>query len=241
MQKFKPYKKGSDYSFVSGIFPTIELLTKRPHDALQVYLAPQSDHSQGVQKIRDLCAVQHIPVEMSGKAISRLAPNSHSFALGVFKKYQTSLQADQPHVILVNPDDTGNVGTILRTMLGFGHCNLAIIRPAVDAFDPKTVRASMGSIFSQRIEYFDSISDYTARFQHQLYPFLLDTPHLLSGTTFTGQYALVFGTEGAGLPDTYKTIGTPLRIEQTQEIDSLNLAVAASVVLYKAFMDTKND
>ena len=224
----------------SGIFPTLELLMRRPQDALQVYIAPNSDHSQGVQKVRELCNQHGIPLESSDKAINRLAPNSHSFVLGVFKKYTTQLAPDQPHVVLVNPDDTGNMGTILRTMLGFGHRDLAIITPAVDVFDPKTVRASMGSIFSQRVEYFTGIEEYTARFKHHLYPFLLDTPRLLGDATFTDQYALVFGTEGAGLPDTYKHVGTPLRIEQTDDVDSLNLAVAASVVLYKAFMGTKN-
>lgn len=239
MQKFKSYKKGSDYSFTTGIFPTIELLIKRPQAALQVYIRPDSDHSEGVRKIRELCAEHGIPLATDAKVINRIAPNSHSFALGVFKKYTNQLAPNRPHVVLVNPDDTGNVGTILRTMLGFGHHDLAIIRPAVDVFDPKTVRASMGSIFNQRIQYFNSIEDYTAQYSHHLYPFLLDTPTLLASATFSGQYAIVFGTEGAGLPDSYKVLGTPLRIEQTKDIDSLNLAVAASVVLYKAFMDAE--
>jgi TrmH family RNA methyltransferase len=121
MQKFKPYKKGSDYSFTSGIFPTIELLLKRPQSALQVYIAPNSDHSEGIRKIRELCAQHNVPLEVDTKAMNRLAPNTHSFALGVFKKYTTNLAGDRPHVVLVNPDDTGNTGTILRTMLGFGH------------------------------------------------------------------------------------------------------------------------
>jgi RNA methyltransferase, TrmH family len=239
MQKFKPYKKELDYSFAIGIFPTIELLLCRPQDTLQVYAAPNSNHSEGMQKIQQLCAKHHIPFEIN-KTINRLAPNSHSFALGVFKKYSGSLEASRPHVVLVNPDDAGNLGTIMRTMLGFGHRNLAIIRPAVDAFDPKTVRASMGSVFAQNIEYFASIDDYTARFAHLLYPFLLDTTHLLANTTFSGQYTLVFGGEGAGLPDDYKQRGVPVRIEQTDDIDSLNIAVAASVVLYKAFIDNRN-
>lgn len=239
MQKFKTYKKGSDYSFAQGIFPTLELLVRRPQDALQVYVAPGSGHSHGVRKIRELCDAAGVPFEISGKAINRLVPNSHSFALGVFKKYAAPLDPATPHVVLVSPDDAGNLGTILRTMLGFGHRDLAVIRPAVDAFDPKTVRASMGSLFSQRVEYFDSIEDYTGRFNHRLYPFMLDTPGLLADARFSGTYALVFGTEGAGLPDSYKRLGTPLSIEQTADIDSLNLAVAASVVLYKAFIDAR--
>ena len=64
------------------------------------------------------------------------------------------------HVVLVNPGDMGNMGTIMRTMLGFNYYNLAIIRPGVDVFDPRVLRASMGAMFHLNIEYFDSFEDY---------------------------------------------------------------------------------
>ena len=54
----------------------------------------------------------------------------------------------------------GNLGTILRSCLGFGMKDIAIIKPGVDIFDPKVVRASMGSIFSLNISYFNSFEDY---------------------------------------------------------------------------------
>lgn len=47
------------------------------------------------------------------------------------------------HVVLHNPSDVGNVGTILRSALGFGFRDVAIIRPGVDPFDPRVLRASM--------------------------------------------------------------------------------------------------
>ena len=43
-------------------------------------------------------------------------------------------------MVLVNPSDMGNMGTIIRTMLGFNYVNLAIIRPGVDVFDPRVIR-----------------------------------------------------------------------------------------------------
>ena len=45
-------------------------------------------------------------------------------------------------------------------MLGFNYYNLAIIRPGVDVFDPRVLRASMGAMFHLNIEYFDSFEDY---------------------------------------------------------------------------------
>jgi TrmH family RNA methyltransferase len=60
-------------------------------------------------------------------------------------------------------------------MLGFNFKNLAIIKPAVDMFDPLVVRASMGAIFSINFEYFNSIEEYISKFSaHHLYPFMLN-------------------------------------------------------------------
>jgi len=235
MSQFKPYKKTFDYSYTLGTSPTIELLEASPAIAKAVFVAPNSGHSQGIQKIRTLSAAHSIPCSEDEKTIRRLARNENCFAIGVFKKVLSKLAADKPHVVLVNPDDAGNLGTILRTMLGFNHNDLAIIRPSVDAFDPKTIRASMGAIFKQRIAYYDSLDDYRTDFTHHLYPFVLDTPNLLSGTHFDQPYSLIFGNEGTGLPQTYQHIGTPVRIEQTKHIDSLNLAVSVSLALYKVY------
>lgn len=235
MQKYKPYKKSADYSYAIGIYPTIELLTSRSQEVEVIFVAPNSSHSKGVQKIRSLCATYNIPCLEDAKAISRLSRDDH-FALGVFRKFTSQLSPKEPHVVLVNPDDAGNLGTILRTMLGFGHHDLAVISPGVDMFDPRVIRASMGAVFKQRVTYFDSFDEYQAAFaKHQLYPFILQTETLLSDVAFTKPYSLIFGNEGSGLPPEFAKIGTPVRIEQTAEIDSLNLAVSASIALHTAF------
>jgi RNA methyltransferase, TrmH family len=235
MQKYKPYKKDSDYSYSIGIFPTIELLQRRPEQIETIFVAPGSDHSAGVQKIRGLCQQHNVTLVESEKDMIRLARADHVYALGVFKKYVTPLVSGEPHVVLVNPDNAGNLGTIIRTMVGFDHVNLAIIRPSTDAFAPKVVRASMGAIFNVNIEYFDDIGDYTARFAHYIYPFLLETRTKLGDVTFKSPHTLVFGNEGSGLPAEYDHLGTPVRIEQNDRVDSLNLAVATSVALYHAY------
>ena len=235
MQKYKPYKKSFNHSYTLGIFPTLELLNAKPSSVETVLLAPNSGHSQGVQKIRALCAEHNISCVEDEKTIHRLANNENCFAVGVFKKFESALASEKPHVILVHPDDSGNLGTIMRTMLGFGHDNLAIIRPAVDVFDPKVVRASMGAVFKQHIAYFDSIDEYKSAFSHHLYPFMLKADTLLANVSFKQPYALVFGNEGSGLPEEYAQMGTAVRIEQTKDVDSLNLAVSVSLALYKAY------
>lgn len=237
VQKYTSYKKSADYSYTQGIFPTLELLEARPEAAEVVFFAPNSYHSQGIQKILKLCNQHNIPFTEAAKVISRLSHNDSSFVIGVFKKFSSQLEASAPHVVLIHPDDAGNLGTIIRTMLGFDHHDLAIISPAADIFGPKTIRASMGAIFKLRITYFNSIADYTEHSSkgRHLYPFMLNSTATLATTTLLAPYSLVFGNEGSGLSPDYATLGTPVRIEQSNEIDSLNLAVSVSVALYKAY------
>jgi len=57
------------------------------------------------------------------------------------------LEKEENHIVLVEPRNMGNVGTIIRTMLGFGYRNLVMIGPAVDIFDPMVIRSTMGALF----------------------------------------------------------------------------------------------
>ena len=76
--------------------------------------------------------------------------------MGVFKKHESVLAMDRPHVVLVNPSDMGNLGTIIRTAVGFGLPDLAIIRPGAAICHPKTVRASMASLFRLNFSLVDA-------------------------------------------------------------------------------------
>ena len=138
-------------------------------------------------------------------------------------------------MVLVNPSNAGNMGTIMRSALGFGVERIAIIPPAVDHFDPKTIRASMGAAASVEIEVFDTMEDYLARFpENNCYPFMLDGSVLLQKTELKAPFSLIFGNEATGLPASFAKIGTPVRIEHGHKIDSLNLPIAASIALYEA-------
>ena len=139
-------------------------------------------------------------------------------------------------MVLHNPSDCGNVGTILRTALGFGVEDVALIRPCVDVFDPRVVRASMGSMFQLRIHTYNTFAEYQADHPaHMLYPFMLDgsrsLPDVLAGEV-PARWTLVFGNEGSGLPAEFAKLGQPVRIPSNERIDSLNLSIAAAIGIY---------
>ena len=150
----------------------------------------------------------------------------------MFKTYEDNLERDN-HVVLVNPMDMGNMGTIMRTMLGFNYNNLAIIEPACDIFNPKVIRASMGAIFSLHIKRFKSFEEYYQAYQgYECYPFMLKGAKNIHHVHTNNLHALIFGNESSGLDDSFLHYGQSVFIPHTSKIDSLNLSQSLGIGLY---------
>ena len=93
----------------------------------------------------------------------------------------------------------------------------------------------MGSLFSLRVKVYEDFDAYLAEHpDRMLYPFMLDGSVPLNDAARAAghPHTLVFGNEAAGLPAVFQTYGQSVRIPQSDEIDSLNLAVAASIAMY---------
>ncbi len=230
--KIKSYQKDLDYTYTLGVFETIELLKNKPELVLRVYVKSNSYKNKGIPLIEDLCKQYQIEMIESDKTIHKLSKKDNCFALAIVKKYAQQLE-DKNHVVLVNPGDMGNMGTIMRTMLGFHYTNLAIIRPGVDVFDPRVVRASMGALFHLNVEYFDSFEDYLERYRHHhIYPLMLKGATNIHKIEPDQQlHSLVFGNESSGLPDEYLNYGKTIFIPHSHQIDSLNLSMALGITL----------
>ncbi|MBN2016336.1 TrmH family RNA methyltransferase [Candidatus Dojkabacteria bacterium] len=229
----RKYQKQFDYSYTLGVFPTIELLRSKPDRVLEIALSSRSLQNTGVNKIKEICKKNDIKIEQNDKIINNLTKKGNVYAVGFFKKYTSPLETDKNHVVLVNPSDSGNLGTIIRTMLGFDFANLGIIQPGVDIFHPEVIRSSMGSVFKVNFEYFDNFQEYTNKYKNNVYTFMTDGNHNLAGTKFSKLCSLVFGSEGSGLTKEFKGFGQSVKIQQTQNIDSFNLGVSVGIALYQ--------
>ncbi|HEX2908477.1 MAG TPA: TrmH family RNA methyltransferase [Phototrophicaceae bacterium] len=233
--RWKKYDKAAAHAYAFGVFPTLELLRYQHQRVIEVLLHSQGERNEGLDKVRALCDHTRIPVTVDNKLIERLTPKENTYAIGIFQKYYPHLDPQADHLVLVQPGDMGNLGTTIRTLLGFGRHNLALIRPAVDIFDPRVVRASMGAVFQLAFTYFDSFDFYRTAFdRHHLYPFMTDGAADLPAVTFEPPFTLVFGSESSGLPSEFHAAGTSVRIPQQPTIDSLNLSVAIGIALYAA-------
>lgn len=228
----KIYRKDDETSYALGVFVTIELLKQRPQDVIRVVVHSSIEKNKGYPIIQQLCEKHHIHIDIHDKTIEKLSPKSNCFAIGIFRKYTLEIE-DNNHVVLVNPMDMGNMGTIMRTMLGFHYKDLVIIRPAVDIFDPKVIRASMGAIFHLHIQYYDSFEEYYQSYHHhEFYPLMLKGAKNIHDVMTHHTHSLIFGNESSGLPDCYLDYGQSVFIPHSEAIDSLNLSMALGLTLF---------
>ncbi len=230
--EIKPYKKDSEYSYTLGAFPTFELLKTRPGIVREIIV-----HSSftDTKSIEELAGRSGIPVVTNDKLIARLSDKENCFVIAVFEKYACDLSKNRPHIVLVNPGNMGNMGTIMRTAVAFGIKDMAVISPGADAFNPKTVRASMGAEFRMNVKYYEDFGKYMKDFpDHEIFCFMLNAENNLSVENCRHKelYSLVFGNEATGLPDEFLDFGKSIIIPQSEEVDSLNITIAAGVGMF---------
>lgn len=239
--KFKRYKKTLDYSYAIGTTITIELLRQRPESVIKVFHKSNLKRDETYLKLSDLCSKAAVDLEENDKIFNVMAQKDNSYVMGVFEKFENSVKEADIDLLLVNPSNAGNLGTIMRTMSAFEIRDLHIIEPAVDIYDPKVIRATMGTFFHLRFQRYQSLEEFMRgrRTDCNYYPFMLDAERFLNEAGIKKPACLILGNEASGLPDYYHDLGTPLKIPVAREVDSLSLPIAAALGLYEARF--KND
>jgi TrmH family RNA methyltransferase len=132
-------------------------------------------------------------------------------------------------------ESPGNLGTIIRTAEAAGVSGIFILSPDCDPYDPATVRATMGSLFSQKLIRC-SPNDFTEWAKSNRVAVVASSPAGLmdyKGLRYRFPAALVIGSEKHGLSDQALELADfVVRIPMHGGCDSLNAAVAAGVLLF---------
>lgn len=235
--KFARYKHDSDRSYAEGATLVFELLKSKPEIITQIFLRPAEKYGEDIQKILQLAAEKHIQVVESTKPFNVLAAKNACLLIAEFKKTHSELNPKANHLLLVNPSDAGNLGTIMRTAAAFGIQDIGIIPPAVDHYDPKVIRASMGAAFHLNLQIFNNFEEYRiAHPNHARYAFMLNNKAktIQEATKAKSEpFTLIMGNEASGLPKSFETDCQAIYIPQSELVDSLNLSIATAIAIYE--------
>ncbi|HEX5014637.1 MAG TPA: RNA methyltransferase [Candidatus Limnocylindrales bacterium] len=140
-------------------------------------------------------------------------------------------------VVLEAVEKPGNLGAILRTADGAGVDAVIAADPRTDLFNPNAVRASLGTIFTRPVAAAPSaeVLEWLAARDVHLVAARVDAERLYTDAELRGALAIVLGSETAGLKSTWTDERVePVRIPMGGKADSLNVSVAAAVLLYEA-------
>ena len=217
LSKAKERKKNNEY-VVEGI----RMVSEVPEDSfVKIYMSERFQNNNP-EYARELLRKQGI------MAVVKMKNNSLSDML-----------EGNPLLILVeNLQDPGNLGTILRMGEGAGVTGVIMSPNTVDIYNPKTIRSTMGSIFRVPFVYVQDFSEAVTQCQKagvKVYAAHLDGKNTYLGEDYSTPTAFLIGNEGNGLTDGItKQADTLIRIPMQGEVESLNAAIACTILTYEA-------
>lgn len=145
-------------------------------------------------------------------------------------------------LLLESVRDPGNVGTILRSAAAFGVNCVVLSADCADIYNPKTIRGAMGALFRMQVAVVEDITEAIGLLRdggRRVFAAALDPTAVRLGKETLGKGdAVLIGNEGHGLsPEAIRACGQSLYIPMEEGSESLNAAIAASVILWNMYQN----
>ena len=158
---------------------------------------------------------------------------------GEKEKNPENHQIRVPHVIVLdNLQDPGNLGTIFRTAEAAGATGILLSSDSVDVYNPKVIRSTMGSVYRMPFVYVEHLPEtleVLAEAGIHSYAAHLKGKNSYDQEDYTRGTAFLIGNEGNGLRDEVADVAECyIKIPMCGEVESLNAAVASSVLMFEA-------
>ena len=186
-----------------------------------------------------------LPLKLMEKLSDKEEETSELIAVVKMGKNDLSrikIKKDLLVVVFDRPSSHGNLGALIRSCEALKVDGLIITGHAVDLYDPRTIRASMGTLFAVQTLRFPSHHQLIPWFQRlkaelpafQIIGSTAKAGHLVEEVDFTRPTALLIGNETFGLSNSYREICDNFcRIPMYGKITSFNVACAGSIILYE--------
>lgn len=161
-------------------------------------------------------------------------------------KYIDMLNKGENILLLDKVQDPGNIGTIIRTCDAFNVRNIMYLNGTGDIYSPKTVRSTMGSIFRINFakisdEELQDLKNNAISNGYEIIGTSLNTDNYVEKIKFNiNKNIIVFSNEANGISKNVENICTKLvKINMSDSAESLNVGIAAGIILHKMYSDNK--
>ncbi|HBM47367.1 MAG TPA: hypothetical protein DD387_06060 [Lachnoclostridium sp.] len=184
--------------------------------------------------------------EVTGKTAKEKATASGQDADGSVQNRKKQENRKKPALLMVleTIQDPGNLGTILRAGEGAGVTGVVMDANTTDIYNPKVIRSTMGSVLRMPFVYVEDLHETLQELKNRnirLFAAHLKGKQAYDLEDYTGDTAFLIGNEGNGLTDeTAAMADTYVRIPMEGSVESLNAAVAASVLMFEAARQRRN-
>ena len=155
----------------------------------------------------------------------------------------TASDNNAPVIILDRVQDPGNLGTIIRTADAVGALGIILLEGCVDAFSPKVVRASMGSLFHLPViqdVFPEEVLTWCYRHGYEPAATALKNAQNMYKADLSKKMAFIFGNEANGVAEELQAAAeTRLFIPMAGQAESMNVAMAAGIILFEGLRQRK--
>lgn len=245
----KKFREQRGEYLVEGIQPVLQAIQSGAQMRMLVTAPEVLKSKTALETIRQQERAGMRVVRVSREVLEALTEREHPTGLAAVVKITLrtidELRVDEGaiFVALHQVSNAGNLGTILRTADAVQARGVILIGAATDPYAPTAVTASRGAIFSVPIVRVETSGEVVGWSRKKGVRLLTTSDHaatVLWDADLTAPLMLVFGNEGEGLDTGLLRQGQSVRIPMAGAVDSLNLAVAAGVLLYECVRQRNN-
>lgn len=154
--------------------------------------------------------------------------------MGICKKKQVE-KINGNVLILDGIQDPGNLGTIIRSAVAFNIKNILLSKDTVDLYNPKVIRSTQGMLFNINIvrKNLEEILPYLKSLNYTIYATDVNGGNELKTLEKKSPFAIIMGSEGKGIKKEILSFADEkIYISMNDSCESLNVGVAASIILY---------
>ncbi|MCR4705838.1 MAG: RNA methyltransferase [Lachnospiraceae bacterium] len=242
LQSKSKARREQDAFVVEGIRMFLEAPISRIRE---VYISESFSVSDAAAKKIDECKAagayaETVSSEVFKKLSDTVTPQGILCVMRAFHYEPSDLLDGEAPLLLIAEDiqDPGNLGTMIRTGEGAGISGIVMTSDTVDIYNPKVIRATMGSIYRVPFLVTKDLPTFVKTLKGR--GITTYAAHLAGTKTydvcdFTRGSAFLIGNEGNGLKkETADAADTYMKIPMEGGVESLNAAIASAVLLYEA-------